>query len=39
MFSVVRITEGFQLWGCIENEIKSEKQTLDKKTPFRITSE
>ena len=31
-----RITEGFQLWECIENGIKSEKQTLDKKIPFRI---
>ena len=31
-----RITEGFQLWECIENGIKSEKQTLEKKIPFRI---
>ena len=31
-----KITEGFQLWGSIENGIKSEKQTFDKKIPVRI---
>ena len=31
-----RLTEGFQLRGCIENGIKLEKQTFDKKIPFRI---
>ena len=30
-----RITESFQLWGCIENGIKSEKPAA-KKIPFRI---
>ena len=31
-----RITERFKLQGCIENGIKLEKQTFDKKIPFRI---
>ena len=29
-------TEGFQLWYCIENGMKSKKQTFNKKIPFRI---
>ena len=31
-----KITEVFQLWECIESGTKSEKQTFNKKIPFRI---
>ena len=31
-----KITEGFQLLDCIENGMKSEKQTFNKTIPFRI---